>query len=86
MVYDAIDFLDGERIALAEDEGDEGPGIVLGEGSVSDQRRRKHKSTNAPADSIRRASWNDVMEARKVDRIAIGGWVTLCLLRADIGS
>lgn len=53
---------------------------------MSDQRRRKHKSTNTPADSVRRAPWNNVMEARKVDRVAIGGWFTLCLLRANIGS
>lgn len=68
MVHDTADLLDVERVALAEDEGDGGSGVVL------------------PADSIRRAPWHDVMEARKVDCIAIGGWVTLCLLSTDIGS
>ena len=55
--------------------------------SVCDQSSRKHTGTHIPADSVRRAPRNNVMEARKVNCIAIGGWVTtLCLLSADIGS
>lgn len=68
MICDAVDFLDVGRVALAEDEGDEGPSIVT------------------PGDSVRRPPLNDVMEARKVDCIAIWGWVTLRLLNAEIGS
>lgn len=86
MVYYTPNFLDVERVALAEDERDRGPSIVLRKVSVCDQSSKKHKSTHAPADSVRLAPLNGVMEARKVDCIAIGSWVTLRLLGAEIGS
>lgn len=87
MVFNAEDFLEVGRIALAKNEGDECPSVVLGRGiSICGKSSMTHQSTHSPADSVRLAPWNNVMETRKVDRIAIGGWVTLCLLSANIDS